>query len=222
MTKVVLIRHGRSTANADGVLAGRAPGVALDETGRAQATKLGRLLARAEIAAAFTSPVQRCRETATLAGFGAATVVEELSECDYGAWTGARLETLRGEHVWGDIQTAPSRVSFPGGESMQEMFARTSGAVRELAGRHADAETIVVFSHGDPIKAILADAFGMRLDDFQRLHVSPAGVSIVEYHGERPLVVCVNVVGDLASLLGSTIAPMVGGGDVANPRRLPA
>ena len=105
---------------------------------------------------------------------------------------------------------------------MQEMFARTSGAVRELAGRHADAETIVVFSHGDPIKAILADAFGMRLDDFQRLHVSPAGVSIVEYHGERPLVVCVNVVGDLASLLGSTIAPMVGGGDVANPRRLPA
>ncbi len=217
MTKVVLIRHGRSTANADGVLAGRAPGVPLDETGRAQAAGLARLLARVEIAAAFTSPVQRCRETAMLAGFGGAEVVEALSECDYGAWTGATLEALREEHVWGDIQAAPSRVTFPGGESMLEMFVRASGAVRELAGRHRDDETIVVFSHGDPIKAILADAFGMRLDDFQRLHVSPAGVSVVEYHGDRPLVVCVNAGGDLVSLLGARLTPTVGGGDVAKP-----
>lgn len=217
MTKVVLIRHGRSTANADGVLAGRAPGVALDEVGRAQAEALAAIFAGVPVAAAFTSPVQRCRETAELAGFPDATVVDGLSECDYGTWTGAKLEALRDEDVWGDIQVAPSRVTFPDGESMLEMFARTTAAVRDLAGRHAEHDTVVVFSHGDPIKAILADAFGMRLDDFQRLHVGPAGVSIIEYRGDRPLVVCVNAGGDLTKLLSAHNAPAVGGGDVAKP-----
>lgn len=217
MTKVVLIRHGRSTANAQGVLAGRAPGVSLDETGRAQAVQLRELLAGVEMAGAFTSPVQRCRETAELAGFGDAALIEGLSECDYGQWTGASLEELRTEDVWGDIQAAPSKVTFPGGESMQEMFARTTGAVRELAARHGDGDTIVIFSHGDPIKAVLADAFGMRLDDFQRLHVSPAGVSVIEYHHDRPFVVCVNAGTDLRALLQVNTTPSVGGGDVAKP-----
>lgn len=214
MTKVVLIRHGRSTANAEGVLAGRTPGVALDDVGRAQAAGLASVLAGVNVAAAFTSPVQRCRETAELAGFADAETVDALSECDYGSWTGASLESLRGEDVWGDIQAAPSKVRFPGGESMLEMFTRTTSGVREIAGRFSDGETIVLFSHGDPIKAILADAFGMGLDDFQRLHVSPAGLSIVEYHGDRPLVVCVNAGGDLPAMLGSAASRAVGGGDV--------
>lgn len=214
MTKVVLIRHGRSTANAEGVLAGRAPGVALDAVGRDQATRLAELLSGVEVAAAFTSPIQRCRETAELAGYGDAEVVEALSECDYGAWTGSSLAELRGEDVWGDIQAAPSRVRFPGGESMQEMFTRTTTALRELAGRFSEGETVVVFSHGDPLKAILADAFGMALDDFQRLHIGPAGVSVVEYRGDRPLVLCMNAGGDLPALLGSVTSPAVGGGDV--------
>ena len=217
MTKVVLLRHGRSTANAEGILAGRAPGFALDETGRAQAARLGTLFDGVSVRAAFTSPVQRCRETAALAGFGSAEVVEALSECDYGTWTGAHLDSLRGEFLWGDIQVAPSKVRFPGGESMLEMFTRASTAVRELAARHADGDTIVVFSHGDPIKAVLADAFGMRLDDFQRLHVSPAGVSIIEFHRDRPLVVCVNAGGDLTGLLVAPTSHAVGGGDVSKP-----
>lgn len=214
MTRVVLIRHGRSTANAAGVLAGRAPGVALDDIGREQAAGLATILREAAVAAAFTSPVQRCVETAELAGFAGAEVVEALSECDYGAWTGSALEELRGEDVWGDIQAAPSKVRFPDGESMLEMFTRATSGVRDLAGRFREDETIVVFSHGDPIKAILADAFGMGLDDFQRLHVSPAGLSIVEYHGDRPLVVCVNAGGDLKAMLGAAASRAVGGGDV--------
>ncbi|NHB85819.1 hypothetical protein G7085_18000 [Tessaracoccus sp. HDW20] len=219
MTKVVLIRHGRSTANAEGILAGRAPGVPLDETGRAQAVRLGELLAGTAIAGAFTSPVQRCRETATLAGFASAEVVEGLSECDYGAWTGPASRRCAARRS-GATSRSPLEGDVPRGESMVEMFTRASTAVRDLAGRHGDGDTIVVFSHGDPIKAILADAFGMRLDDFQRLHVSPAGVSIIEFHHDRPLVVCINAGGDLGSLLAARSAPTVGGETSPNPRRL--
>lgn len=217
MTKVVLIRHGRSTANAEGILAGRTPGIGLDDLGREQARRLGVLLQGVDIVAAYTSPIQRCLETARLAGFADAEPVDDITECDYGAWTGATLMALHAETVWGDIQAAPSRVTFPGGESMMEMFHRTSAKVRELAFAHGDDETLAVFSHGDPIKAVLADAFGMRLDDFQRIHVSPAGVSIIEYRGERPHVLCVNAGGDFTALLGVASGPAIGGGDIARP-----
>lgn len=216
MTKVVLIRHARSTANAEGVLAGRMPGVRLDDVGRRQALELKALLAGAPVAAAYTSPIERCRETAALAGFPGAAVIEGLSECDYGVWTGASLAALREERLWADIQSAPSAVAFPGGESMTQMFERTTAAVAEVAARHSEDQAVVVFSHGDPIKAVLAHAFGMDFDHFQRLHVGPAGLSVVEYHGDRPMVLCVNVGADLASMLAATATPTVGGGDVAS------
>ncbi|MDO5677335.1 MAG: MSMEG_4193 family putative phosphomutase [Propionibacteriaceae bacterium] len=217
MTKVVLIRHGRSTANAAGVLAGRAPGVSLDHVGRAQAEEVGRALQGVPIAAAYTSPIQRCVETATIAGFPDAQVLDGVSECDYGEWTGAKLGDLSSKEVWADVQARPSVVAFPGGESLLGMFQRTTEAISEVAARHDKGDVIVVFSHGDPIKAILAHAFGMELDQFQRLHVHPAGISVIDYQGERPLVLCVNMGGDLAAMLGSNphAAPTIGGGDVA-------
>ena len=214
MTKLVLIRHGRSTANAAGVLAGRAA-VALDEVGRAQAEALRGALAGVTIAAAYTSPVERCLETAALASFPDAAVIEGLSECDYGDWTGLQLADLAKEQVWADIQATPSAVTFPGGESMAAMFDRVAAAIEDLAQRHGDDETIVAFSHGDPIKAVLAHAFGMARDDFQRIHVAPAGVSVIEYRTPYPMVLCMNVGGELASHLAAPTAPVVGGGDVA-------
>ncbi|SDZ19212.1 probable phosphomutase, MSMEG_4193 family [Tessaracoccus flavus] len=213
MTKVVLIRHGRSTANAAGVLAGRAA-VALDEFGRAQAEALREALSGVQVAAAYTSPIERCRETAALAGFPDAEVADGLSECDYGDWTGLKLDELMKEQVWTDIQARPTEVSFPGGETMTGMFDRVSAAIDELTGRHADDETIVAFSHGDPIKGILAHAFGMRRDDFQRIHVAPAGISAIDYRQPHPMVLCVNVGGALAAHLGVARGPVVGGGDV--------
>lgn len=215
MTKVVLIRHGRSTANAAGVLAGRAPGVSLDDVGRAQAQKLGESLRDLGVVAAYTSPIQRCVETAALAGFPDAELLDGVSECDYGEWTGVKLDELSSREVWADVQARPSVVAFPGGESMVSMFRRTTGAIAELTSRHGKGDVVAVFSHGDPIKAILAHAFGMSLDDFQRLHVQPAGMSVIDYSGDRPLVLCVNIGGDLAQIVGAHTAPTIGGGDVA-------
>ena len=215
MSRVVLIRHGRSTANAEGVLAGRSPGVSLDARGREEAAEVGRLLDGVPIAAAYTSPIQRCVETATLAGFPDAEVVDGLTECDYGEWTGAKLKDLSSREVWADVQARPSVVAFPGGESMLGMFGRVTETTQELAARHGKDDLIVLFSHGDPIKAMLAHAFGMELDLFQRIIVNPAGISIVDYHERHPMVLCTNAGGDLRALLGAgtSATPAVGGGD---------
>lgn len=217
MTKVVLIRHGRSTANAEGILAGRAP-VALDEVGRAQAEALRDTLAGIPVAAAYTSPVHRCRETAELAGFPDAAVLHGVTECDYGEWTGRPLADLAQQQVWADIQATPTAVSFPGGETMVEMFERVEDAMADLAARHRDDEIILVFSHGDPIKAVVASAFGMSYDDFQRVHVAPAGISVIDYRQPYPMVLCVNVGAELRAHLAVNSGAVVGGGDIARPQ----
>lgn len=185
MPILILVRHGRSTANAEGILAGRADGVELDEVGREQATALADVLR--DVPHAYTSPMIRCRRTAELAGFPDATVVEALTECDYGEWTGSKLETLATETLWERVQTEPSAVGFPGGETMLSMQSRTVGAVRDIAASH-DGEPAVVFTHGDPIKAILADALAVPFDEFQRLDVPPGSVSVVDYTRSKPLV----------------------------------
>lgn len=114
MTKVLLIRHCRSTANADGVLAGRTSGIPLDDLGREQAHRLREILADAPVMAAYTSPIQRCRETAELVGLGGADVVDGLSECDYGEWSGAKLADLARDPLWERVQQHPGAVRFPG------------------------------------------------------------------------------------------------------------
>ncbi len=215
MTTVVLIRHGRSTANADGVLAGRAEGVELDDVGREQATQLGVLLANANIAATYRSPSLRCQQTAALLGQPDAKVLHDLDECDYGAWTNRKLMDLASEPLWGTIQKEPSAVTFPEGESMVDMRTRAVAAIRAIQGRHEQGDVVVVVSHGDVIKAILSDALAQDFDDFQRLNVAPASVSIVAYPHERPFVVCINANSDVAALLSTPTAPVVGGGDVA-------
>ncbi|MCC2593213.1 histidine phosphatase family protein [Tessaracoccus sp. OS52] len=214
MTKLVLIRHGRSSANAQGVLAGRAEGVELDQTGIDQARKLGELLRQVELAGSYRSPILRCEQTAVAMGLADSVVVDGLTECDYGEWTNRPLGELTQESLWATIQTAPSQVRFPGGESMTEMRDRSVAAAAEIVDGHPGDATVVVVSHGDPIKAILSDALRQDFDDFQRLGVAPASVSIVDYAPERPpFVVCINAFADVAALLVSRTAPVVGGGD---------
>ena len=232
MTTLFLVRHGRSTANASGVLAGRADGVELDETGRDQAAAVGVRLAEVPLVAAVVSPILRCRQTAEimLAGRGIAIEIDDrLSECDYGEWTGRTLSELADEDLWKTVQRQPSAAVFPGGEAMTTLSARAVAAVRGwdrvLAQRDGDAAAWVAVSHGDVIKAILADALGMHLDAFQRIMVDPASVSVIRYTDARPYVVTMNSTsGELAGLLPKPDAgedATVGGGtggDSASPQ----
>jgi probable phosphomutase (TIGR03848 family) len=224
MATVLLVRHGRTTANATGLLAGRTAGVLLDEFGREQAARTGARLAAAPLVGVVSSPLERCLQTAEQilghrVGSLATTIEDDLTECDYGQWQGRTLGDLAKEELWSVVQTHPSAVTFPGGESLAAMQARSVAAIRRqdaaFEARHGPAAVWAAVSHGDIIKAILADALGMHLDLFQRINVGPASVSIVRYSATRPSVYATNTVAGDLSWLGAgppaTDAPVGGG-----------
>ncbi|MER7168761.1 MSMEG_4193 family putative phosphomutase [Micromonospora sp. NPDC000207] len=206
MATLLLLRHGRTTANADGGLAGRQP-VELDDTGRAQATAVGDRLRGLRLAAVVTSPLVRCRQTLELAVPEATPVVEDdLIECGYGTWEGQALKKLAKEPLWPVVQQHPSAVVFPDGESMAAMAARAVGAVRawdaRVTAEHGPEAVWLACSHGDVIKAIVADALGLHLDLFQRLVADPASITAIRYTPLRPFLVRLNDTGgDLAGLV---------------------
>ncbi|GAA2722474.1 MSMEG_4193 family putative phosphomutase [Cellulomonas aerilata] len=224
MATVLLVRHGRTTANASGVLAGRAAGVRLDDVGRAQAVRTAERLAVVPLVAVVSSPLERCRQTSRVvlerqAGSPVSLVDSALTECDYGQWQGRPLRELAQEPLWSVVQTQPSAARFPGGESLAAMHARAVAAVRRhdaaVEAQHGAGAVWAAVTHGDIIKAVLADALGMHLDLFQRLNVSPASVSIVRYGTARPDVVATNTEsGDLSWLrsAGPVGDAVVGGG----------
>ncbi|GAA1025750.1 MULTISPECIES: histidine phosphatase family protein [Amycolatopsis] len=209
MSTVILLRHGKSTANGSGVLAGRTPKVGLDDTGRAQAAALVERFAGVPVAELVVSPMLRCKQTVAplAAAQGLDKVVEpRLSEVDYGEWTGRELKNLVKEPLWRVVQAHPSAAVFPGGEGLAEMQARAVAAIRahdaRITAEHGDHAVWVVCSHGDVIKSILADALGQHLDAFQRIVVDPAAVSVVRYTETRPFVLRVNEHGgDLAGIV---------------------
>jgi probable phosphomutase (TIGR03848 family) len=200
---VILLRHGRSTANSAGVLAGRTLGVGLDEGGVAQAQALVERLTQLPLAAVVSSPLQRCQETvAPLAQAREleVTVDDRFIEVDYGQWTGRELSKLGKEPLWKVVQSHPSAAVFPGGEGLAALQARAVAAVREwdakLAAEHGPHVLWLVCSHGDVIKAVLADALGVHLDGFQRIVANPCSISAVTYTETRPFVQRVNDCGD--------------------------
>lgn len=212
---VILLRHGRSTSNTAHTLAGRSEGVELDEKGAAQAVALVERLDGLPIKALVRSPLLRCRMTLEpLAGaLGLAPVIEDrLAEVDYGEWTGRPLGELVKEPLWSVVQQQPSAAVFPGGEGLAQVQARAVAAVREhdrrLGAEYGGDALWVACTHGDVIKAVLADALGTHLDAFQRITADPASMSVIRYTELRPFVVHVNHTGaQLASVLRVTNRP---------------
>ena len=199
MSTVILVRHGKSTANGSGVLAGRSPKVNLDDTGRAQAEKLVERLDGVPLASVVVSPMLRCKQTVAplLAARGVEKLVEPgLSEVDYGDWTGKELKHLAKEPLWRVVQAHASAAVFPGGEGLAQMQARSVAAVRahdrRITAEHGDHAVWLLCSHGDVIKSIIADALGQHLDAFQRIVVDPSSISVVRYTETRPFVLRVN------------------------------
>jgi probable phosphomutase (TIGR03848 family) len=207
VTTVILLRHGRSTANTGGVLAGWTPGVRLDDTGREQARAVAERLAKVPLAAVVTSPLERCRETADAVAAGRDLTVQpddRLGEARYGDWTGRALKELAKEPLWKVVQQHPSGAVFPGpeGEGLAQTQTRAVAAVREWNARLGPDAVWLACSHGDVIKAVLADALGLHLDQFQRIVVDPASISVITYTDTRPFVQRMNDSGgDVAALL---------------------
>jgi probable phosphomutase (TIGR03848 family) len=206
VTTVLLLRHGRTTANSGGVLAGWTPGVQLDEAGAAQVQAVGERLAKVPMAAIVSSPLERCVQTAAAIAAGRALEVQSddrLGEARYGDWTGRAIKELAKEPLWKVVQLHPSAAVFPGpeGEGLAQTQARAVAAVREWNAKLGPNAVWLACSHGDVIKGILADALGLHLDQFQRIVVDPASISVVTYTETRPFVVRVNDTGGDVSAL---------------------
>lgn len=206
MPIAILVRHGRTDANARGVLAGWTPGVHLDDMGKEQATEVARRLSGIPLAAVVASPLERTVQTAeAIVGqqqsLDEVALDDRLGECRYGDWTNRSLTDLAKLPLWKDVQERPSSVTFPEGESLPAMQARALAAVHQWNAELGDRAVYVVVSHGDVIKSIVADALGMHLDAFQRIVIDPASVSVVRYARRGTQVLHVNDRGtDLSSL----------------------
>ena len=249
MPVIVLLRHGLSSANTAGILAGRAPGVSLTEDGVRALEDTLRMLPRTVFSRLLHSPLTRCAETAAIADrfaeFGTTEVAEDFIELDYGDWTGRRLEDLVATPEWETVAQRASAMRFPGGESIAEAADRAvagvAGLVAELraveeAKREAatasaedaakdgggdpakDAakdgadirEWAMIVSHGDIIKAVIADALGMPLDDFQRLSVAPGSFTVIDFTGRVPVMTAMSI-----TAAGLSVSGVPGGGGLA-------
>jgi len=199
MTTVVLIRHGLTHMTGP-VLAGWTPGLHLDERGQKQAAALAERMRPVPFAALVSSPLDRCLDTIGAIAQGRPDTVQvedRLGECRYGDWTGRPLKELAKDPLWKVVQNHPSAVTFPGpeGEPLRETQNRAVAAVRDWNARLGPDATWLACSHGDVIKAVVADAMGLHLDQFQRIMIDPCSVTVIRYTDTRPFVLRVNDTG---------------------------
>jgi len=198
--RLVLIRHAHSEANAAGILSGRLPNVHLSEKGLAQSEQLAVRLGNFTVSNLRISPMERCFET--ISPWINSIVMpnnprfepiidEELTEVDYGLWSGKKLSVLSKNKLWKTVQESPSRMYFPKGEGIAQMQSRAIKSVHQAVSSKAKGCAVIV-SHGDVIKSIIASALGMHLDEFQRIVIDPASISIVDYSTMKPRVLLLN------------------------------
>lgn len=217
MPVIVLLRHGVSSANTAGILAGRAPGVSLTDKGASALRDTLRMLPQRHFSRLLHSPLQRCEQTARIAestlDIDRIEAADELIELDYGEWTGRSLKELGSEELWKTVVDQASQARFPGGESIAEAADRAVSHVRTVvdelrtAERHDEEQRekhhgeskgkgsrwAMLVSHGDIIKAIIANALAMPLDDFQRISVAPGSFSVIDFSGPRPVLTAMSV-----------------------------
>lgn len=195
MTTFVLLRHAQSTANEDGILAGRLPGIELSQSGKRQSLAIPRVLSEMSLDRIFSSPLERCLETirpSSQTMRKRVHLLPGLIEMDYGQWSGEKLKDLRKQKGWKEVQSKPSRFVFPKGESFSHAATRVE---RELArlSRRFPSEKILIVTHGDIIKIATQLTLGMKFDDFQRIIIDPCSVTVLDWNKKQRIAVNVNI-----------------------------
>ncbi len=201
MTLLLLIRHGTNDW-VHGRLAGWTPGVHLNEKGRLQAARLSERLGDLPIAVIYSSPLERCVETATAVAQPrglALRLVEQVGEVRYGEWQGAELKDLYKHELWPGVQYYPSGTRFPNGESLGEAQMRIVQAIDGLRAQHP-TQIIAMFSHADMIKLAVAYYIGMHIDLFQRLTINPCSLTALAFERMGPRLIAFNDTGSLEHL----------------------
>jgi len=205
MTTLLLVRHGHTDV-AGRKLTGHQRGVHLNAQGRREAERLVERLEGVPIRAIVTSPLERCRETAAPLARDrgiAPSTHRGLIETDYGDWSGRTLAQLRRTRAWRGVMHAPSTFRFPGGESLLDVQTRAVDAALDIASEHPEG-IVVVVSHADPLRLLVAHLAGMHVDHLHRLAIDTASISVVALApGQMPRVLRFNDTGDLSALRAS-------------------
>ena len=221
MTRILLIRHAHSVANNRGILAGRATGVVLTEHGKKQAVELAERLNGISVSSIHISPLERCHltiapflESTTGAKRPQVLVTEDLSEVDYGKWTGKKLTSLYRHKLWKTVQNRPSAMYFPDGEGLAGVQVRAMRALHTAAAMPGNQ---ILVSHGDVIKSIVSAVLGSHLDHFQKIVIDPASVTVLDFNGTDFRVITLNstsaALSDLAPIKKkSATKALLGGG----------
>jgi probable phosphoglycerate mutase len=170
MPIVYLLRHAQSVANTKGILAGQDDSVELSKDGFKQSKELANYLQTLKVSQVYCSPLTRCIPKIEF------QIEPELIEMNYGEWSGKKLRTLSKDKRWKNVQNKPSTFTFPQGESFKQMRRRVEGLIRDLS---AQKGPILLVTHGDIIKMILAASLGLPIDKFQSFVAEPASISTI-------------------------------------------
>lgn len=188
MAVFLLIRHGENDWVKSRRLAGRLPGVHLNEKGQAQANQLAEELAATQISAIYSSPLERAVETAEPLAQSKGLEIQihpGLNEIDFGRWAGKNLNDLRQGRQWKIVQGSPASFCFPEGESFAEAQARVVKALKELSADYGEKDVVVCTAHSDLIRLAVAHFLGMALDNFQRVRIAPASITALYLNGDQ-------------------------------------
>jgi probable phosphoglycerate mutase len=182
MPLLLLIRHGENDYSKSGRLAGRLPGIHLNERGRKQADELATALAQVPIKGVYSSPLERALETAEPIARARRLVVKQeadLLEANVGQWEGKSVRRLALTRYWRTVQRAPSRAGHPGGETFLQTQSRVVSALDGICAGHGRRDILACVLHADPIKLAVAHYIGLPLDCFQRLACDTASVTLL-------------------------------------------
>jgi len=194
---IYLVRHGRTTANKDGILAGRTKGVNLDSEGLKQVLNTSFVLSDVKFKKIFSSPMERCIATTEIIlknnNYKSKFLISnDLNECDYGKWQNKKLKDLRKEKLWKQVQNCPSKVTFPGGESFNNILNRFKKFIIKESSKLKKDENLLIVSHGDPIRLFIAYSLGIEMDKFQKVMIDPSSISIVDIWKKNIIVKSMN------------------------------
>ena len=199
MTILLLIRHASNDFIKDGRLAGRTPGVHINAQGQREADDLARRTAHIPIEAIYSSPLERATDTARAVANChnlSVQIVEGLLEGHAGEWTGKKISELNTTETWKAIQTKPIGVKLPGGESIDEVQARMVAAIEHIRKNHPDG-IVAIVSHADPLKSVVAHYLNWDLNNFQRIAISPASVTVLSVDDKGAALLRTNDTGPL-------------------------
>lgn len=194
MTILLLIRHASNDYLKENRFAGWIPGVHLNAQGQREADALARRLQHISLHALYASPLERARDTANAVAICQhldINIVPALGDGRIGEWEGKLIKEVEHTETWKQIQSKPVGVKIGGGESIDEVQTRMVGAIEKIVAAHPK-QIVAVFSHADPIKTVVAHYLKMDLNDFQRIIINPASVTVFFFDEHGAKLFCLN------------------------------